>query len=171
MGEDYIILARARIGHVHLKVSSIEHSFEFYHDLLGFEIIIMYGKQAAFISAGGYHHHIGLNTWHSGPDSFGIEGIHQTRWPGGFHRLARCMVGDEQMDAQLRLSGRSELVGICDGGSSGPVHCRYNRRFPVHQNSPGKSCQQPSARMRVPAHRVENSHKNTALCRVYVNKY
>ncbi len=65
MGTDYIIPAQTRIGHVHLKVSDIEKSLAFYRDLLGFEVTTMYGSQAAFISAGGYHHHIGLNTWHS----------------------------------------------------------------------------------------------------------
>ncbi len=57
--------AATRIGHVHLKVSSLEKSLDFYRGLLGFDLITMYGDQAAFISAGGYHHHIGLNTWHS----------------------------------------------------------------------------------------------------------
>lgn len=65
MGKDYTIPAQTRIGHVHLKVSDIEKSLAFYRDLLGFEVTTMYGSQAAFISAGGYHHHIGLNTWHS----------------------------------------------------------------------------------------------------------
>jgi catechol 2,3-dioxygenase len=65
MGTEYIIPAQTRIGHVHLKVSDIEKSLAFYRDLLGFEVTTMYGSQAAFISAGGYHHHIGLNTWHS----------------------------------------------------------------------------------------------------------
>ena len=55
----------ARIGHVHLKVSDLNKSLEFYQGLLGFELTMMYGDQAAFLSAGGYHHHIGLNTWHS----------------------------------------------------------------------------------------------------------
>lgn len=54
-----------RVGHVHLKVSDLNKSLEFYRDLLGFELTMMYGDQAAFLSAGGYHHHIGLNTWHS----------------------------------------------------------------------------------------------------------
>src|SRR5690606_26376805 len=54
-----------RIGHVHLKVSDLKKSLEFYQGLLGFELTMMYGNQAAFLSAGGYHHHIGLNTWHS----------------------------------------------------------------------------------------------------------
>lgn len=65
MGHTYIIPAAARIGHVHLKVSNLERSLAFYCDLLGFQITTMYGSDAAFISAGGYHHHIGLNTWHS----------------------------------------------------------------------------------------------------------
>jgi catechol 2,3-dioxygenase len=61
----YIVPPQTRIGHVHLKVSNIERALEFYHDLLGFEIKARYGDQAVFISAGGYHHHIGLNTWYS----------------------------------------------------------------------------------------------------------
>ncbi len=65
MGNDYTTPAETRIGHVHLKVSDLERSLEFYRDLLGFELTTMYGENAAFLSAGGYHHHIGLNTWHS----------------------------------------------------------------------------------------------------------
>ena len=61
----YKIPSQTRIGHIHLKVSDIKRSLEFYCDLLGFELMLMYGSDAAFISAGGYHHHIGLNTWHS----------------------------------------------------------------------------------------------------------
>ncbi|MEQ8627487.1 VOC family protein [Ekhidna sp.] len=63
--EDYKIPAQARIGHVHLKVANIQRSLDFYCDLLGFELMTTYGDDAAFISAGGYHHHIGLNTWMS----------------------------------------------------------------------------------------------------------
>lgn len=63
--ESYKVPSQTRIGHVHLKVSNIQRSLDFYCGLLGFELIITYGDQAAFISAGGYHHHIGLNTWHS----------------------------------------------------------------------------------------------------------
>lgn len=65
MTNEYKIPAQTRIGHVHLKVSDIQRSLDFYHGLLGFEIVTTYGDQAVFISAGGYHHHIGLNTWHS----------------------------------------------------------------------------------------------------------
>ena len=63
--ETYKAPSQTRIGHVHLKVSNIQRSLDFYCGLLGFELITTYGDQAAFISAGGYHHHIGLNTWHS----------------------------------------------------------------------------------------------------------
>ena len=65
MDTNYNIPAGARIGHVHLKVADLQRALAFYTGLLGFEITTMYGEQAAFISAGGYHHHIGLNTWHS----------------------------------------------------------------------------------------------------------
>lgn len=62
---DYKIPAGTRIGHVHLKVSDLDKALSFYQELLGFEITQRYGSQAVFISAGGYHHHIGLNTWYS----------------------------------------------------------------------------------------------------------
>ena len=65
MDEGYQVPAKTRIGHVHLKVADLERSLEFYCDLLGFELTTTYGTKAAFVSAGGYHHHIGLNTWHS----------------------------------------------------------------------------------------------------------
>src|ERR1043166_1338418 len=62
---NYSIPPGTRIGHVHLKVADLERSLKFYRDLLGFEVRQFYGDSAAFISAGGYHHHIGLNTWYS----------------------------------------------------------------------------------------------------------
>lgn len=55
----------ARIGHVHLKVADLNRALEFYHGVLGFEITQRYGQGAVFLAAGGYHHHIGLNTWES----------------------------------------------------------------------------------------------------------
>ena len=62
---DYKIPSQTRIGHVHLKVSDLNKALAFYRDILGFEVMQHYGAQAVFISAGGYHHHIGLNTWYS----------------------------------------------------------------------------------------------------------
>ncbi len=63
--DDYKIPAGTHIGHIHLKVANLERSLDFYCNLLGFELMTTYGTDAAFISAGGYHHHIGLNVWFS----------------------------------------------------------------------------------------------------------
>ncbi len=65
MKPSYQLPAKTRIGHIHLKVADLNRSLNFYQGLLGFELMARYGTQAAFISAGGYHHHIGLNTWQS----------------------------------------------------------------------------------------------------------
>ena len=65
MDKTYTLPAQADIGHVHLKVSDLDRSLAFYRDVLGFEVTARYGRQAAFLSAGGYHHHLGLNTWES----------------------------------------------------------------------------------------------------------
>jgi catechol 2,3-dioxygenase len=62
---NYTIPANTRIGHIHLKVANLQRAMDFYCGILGFELQQVYGKDAAFISAGGYHHHIGLNTWYS----------------------------------------------------------------------------------------------------------
>lgn len=60
----YKISPEASIGHIHLTVKNLEKSLHFYHDLLGFEVTTWFGDNAVFLSAGGYHHHIGLNTWY-----------------------------------------------------------------------------------------------------------
>jgi len=72
---------QVRIGHVHLKVADLERAIGFYCGVLGFEIMQRYGTQAAFVSAGGYHHHIGLNTWESlggTPPPPGTTGLYHT---------------------------------------------------------------------------------------------
>jgi catechol 2,3-dioxygenase len=73
------INAGIRIGHVHLKVADLERALDFYCGVLGFELMQRRGPQAAFISAGGYHHHIGLNTWESrggNPPAAGTTGLY-----------------------------------------------------------------------------------------------
>ena len=68
-----------RIGHVHLKVADLDRALAFYSGVLGFEVTQRYGRQAAFLSAGGYHHHIGLNTWESSggsPPAPGTTGLY-----------------------------------------------------------------------------------------------
>ena len=71
--------SRVRIGHVHLKVADLQRALDFYCGVLGFELTQRYGEEAAFVSAGGYHHHIGLNTWESrggSPASKGTTGLY-----------------------------------------------------------------------------------------------
>lgn len=77
----YIVPEATRIGHVHLKVADLDRALAFYNGVLGFEITQRYGNQAVFLSAGGYHHHIGLNTWESAggrPPPPGSTGLYHT---------------------------------------------------------------------------------------------
>src|SRR5436305_11205602 len=77
--ESQPIHPEARIGHVHLKVADLDRALNFYRDVLGFELTQRYGNSAAFLSAGGYHHHIGLNTWESSggsPPARGATGLY-----------------------------------------------------------------------------------------------
>ncbi|MGF1621912.1 MAG: VOC family protein [Rhodomicrobiaceae bacterium] len=99
----------ARIGHVHLKVADLQRALGFYVGVLGFELITTYGDQAAFISAGGYHHHIGLNTWESlggSPPPPGTTGL--------FHTAILYPTRAELADAL----GRVEAAGITLDGAS-----------------------------------------------------
>jgi catechol 2,3-dioxygenase len=79
--QTYVVPAGTSIGHVHLKVADLSRALGFYCGVLGFELQQMYGDQAAFISAGAYHHHIGLNTWESKggqPPAPGTTGLYHT---------------------------------------------------------------------------------------------
>ncbi len=98
------------IGHVHLKVSSIDRSLDFYCGVLGFELITVLGDSAAFVSAGGYHHHIGLNTWHSrgaGPPPSRATGLYHVaiRFPT---RRDLANVLKRVIDATVPLQGASD---------------------------------------------------------------
>ena len=76
-----VLPKETRIGHVHLKVADLERAIGFYQGVLGFDLVTRYGTQAAFLSAGGYHHHIGLNTWESlggTPAPNGHTGLYHT---------------------------------------------------------------------------------------------
>ena len=106
----YTVPAQTRIGHVHLKVADLDRSLAFYHELLGFEIIQRYGSQAVFISAGGYHHHIGLNTWHSkgaGPAPVNVPGLYHTAilYPT---RKDLAVILKRLIDAKYPLTGASD---------------------------------------------------------------
>jgi catechol 2,3-dioxygenase len=98
------------IGHVHLKVSDLDRALAFYRDVLGFEEMARMGDQAAFISAGGYHHHIGLNTWESrggSPPPPGSTGLYHTaiRYPT---RTALATAVRRVVEAGVPLSGASD---------------------------------------------------------------
>ena len=100
----------ADIGHVHLKVSDLDRALAFYRDILGFEEMARMGDQAAFISAGGYHHHIGLNTWESrggSPPPPGSTGLYHTaiRYPT---RAALAKALKRVVEAGVPLSGASD---------------------------------------------------------------
>jgi catechol 2,3-dioxygenase len=105
---------RVEIGHVHLKVSDLERSLAFYCGVLGFELTTRYGPDAAFISAGGYHHHIGLNTWESRGGSRPPPGT-----TGLYHVAIRYPDRRTLADALLRLRRAGiPLLGAADHGVS-----------------------------------------------------
>ena len=110
----YTVPAGTRIGHIHLQVTDLERAVGFYHDLLGFEVMLRVDS-AAFLSADGYHHHIGLNTWHS---RGGRPAEHQGV-AGLFHAaiLYQDRVGLAQAGRRLREAGYP-LSGAADHGVS-----------------------------------------------------
>jgi catechol 2,3-dioxygenase len=104
------IIAGTRIGHVHLKVADLDRALGFYCGVLGFELMQRYGDQAAFISAGGYHHHIGLNTWESkggSPPPPGTTGLFHTAilYPS---RAALADALHRVLQAGISLDGASD---------------------------------------------------------------
>ena len=108
--EQYTIPPNTHIGHVHLKVSDLQRSIDFYCGLLGFELMVKYGTQAAFISAGGYHHHIGLNTWHSKgqpPAPVTAPGLYHTAilYP---ERKDLAIILQRLIDAKYPITGASD---------------------------------------------------------------
>lgn len=103
-----------RIGHVHLKVADLERALKFYHGVLGFQVTQGYGQDAVFISAGGYHHHIGLNTWQSkngAPPAPGTTGL--------YHLAILYPTRVALADALKRLiEARVPILGAADHGVS-----------------------------------------------------
>jgi len=110
----------ASIGHVHLKVADLERSLAFYRDVLGFEVTQRVGKQAAFLSADGYHHHLGLNTWESAGG--------QPPAPGttGLYHVALLYPSRAELGEAVRrvLSAGIPLEGAADHGVSEAVYLR-----------------------------------------------
>jgi catechol 2,3-dioxygenase len=108
------------IGHVHLKVSDLERSLAFYRDALGFEVTQRFGRQAAFLSAGGYHHHIGLNTWES------VGGQPPPPGATGLYHLAILYPTRAELADAVRhvLKAGMLLDGAADHGVSEAVYLR-----------------------------------------------
>jgi catechol 2,3-dioxygenase len=112
--------ARVDIGHVHLKVADLDRAVGFYRDVLGFEVQQHFGSEAAFLSAGGYHHHIGLNTWQSGGGSPPPPGS-----TGLFHLAIRYPDRAALADAVRRVvAAQVPLDGASDHGVSEAVYLR-----------------------------------------------
>ena len=109
-----------RIGHVHLKVADLERALAFYRDVLGFEVTQRLGRQAAFLSAGGYHHHIGLNTWES------AGGVPPARGTTGLYHVAILYPTRALLADALRrvLAASIELEGASDHGVSEALYLR-----------------------------------------------
>jgi catechol 2,3-dioxygenase len=114
------------IGHVHLKVADLDRALAFYRDVLGFELMQRMGDQVAFLSAGGYHHHIGLNTWESqggSPPPPGTTGLYHlaVRFPT---RAALARALRRVLDAGIRIDGAadhgvSEAIYLRDPDANG----------------------------------------------------
>jgi catechol 2,3-dioxygenase len=109
-----------RIGHVHLKVADLERALGFYCGVLGFELMQRFGSSAAFVSAGGYHHHIGLNTWES------LGGSPPPPRATGLYHLAILYPARAELAAALRRlqAAKIPLDGAADHGVSEALYLR-----------------------------------------------
>src|SRR5687767_7656448 len=115
-----VIHPQTRIGHVHLKVADLERAIAFYRGVLGFELTQRYGEQAAFLSAGGYHHHIGLNTWES------LDGSAPPAGSTGLYHLAILYPTRAELADALRRLLKVGIVldGASDHGVSEALYLR-----------------------------------------------
>lgn len=111
---------RVRVGHVHLKVADLERALGFYRDVLGFEVTQQHGREVAFLSAGGYHHYIALNTWES------LGGSPPPRGATGLFHLAVLFPTRAALASALRrvLAAGIELDGASDHGVSEALYLR-----------------------------------------------
>ena len=114
----YRVPAGTDIGHVHLKVADLDRALDFYTGILGFELVARMGPEAAFISAGGYHHHIGLNTWES------AGGTPPARHHTGLYHLAIRYPTRADLATALRrlMNAKVTLQGAADHGVSEAVY-------------------------------------------------
>lgn len=112
--------AGVRVGHVHLKVADLERAIQFYSGVLGFDVMQRWGRSAAFLSAGGYHHHIGLNTWES------RDGAPPPRGTTGLYHVAFLYPSRPALADALRrlIAAGIPLEGAADHGVSEALYLR-----------------------------------------------
>ncbi len=131
---DYVIPAGTDIGHVHLKVADLDRALAFYQGVLGFELVARMGRQAAFVSAGGYHHHIGLNTWESrggSPPPSGSTGL--------YHVAIRYPTRADLAEALRRVVAAGVSIdGAADHGVSEALYLRdpYGNGIELYRDRP-----------------------------------
>ena len=109
----YTAPAETRVGHVHLKVSDLERSIAFYRDVLGFHVTLRYGENAAFMAAGSYHHHLGLNTWES------LGGAPSPKKNAGLYHAAFVYPDRAALGSGGRTGARVWRQHLRGGGSRG----------------------------------------------------
>jgi catechol 2,3-dioxygenase len=109
-----------RVGHVHLKVGNLERAIDFYHGVLGFDVVQKLGERAAFLSAGGYHHHIGLNTWES------LDGPSPAPGTTGLYHTAFLYPNRKTLADALKrvIAAGIDLDGAADHGVSESLYLR-----------------------------------------------
>lgn len=116
--ESYTVPARTRIGHVHLQVTDLDKALGFYCGVLGFQLMQRFGPQAAFISAGGYHHHIGLNTWNS------LGGPRARKHGAGLYHTAILYATRAELAGALKqlVAADYPITGAADHGVSEAIY-------------------------------------------------
>lgn len=120
MTDSYRAPSGTHIGHVHLKVADLDRAIDFYQNTMGFDLVFRYGSQAAFLSAGGYHHHIGLNTWES------AGGPPPPRGTTGLYHFALNYPERRDLAAALRriLDRGWSIDGASDHGTHEAIYLR-----------------------------------------------
>ena len=116
--DDYVVPAQTRIGHVHLQVTDLDKALGFYCGVLGFQLMQRFGPQAAFISAGGYHHHIGLNTWNS------LGGPRARKQGAGLYHTAILYATRAELAGALKQLAAADypITGAADHGVSEAIY-------------------------------------------------
>lgn len=131
---NFRIHPEAKIGHIHLTVSDLDRSIDFYRNILGFEITQFYGKEAVFLSAGNYHHHIGLNTWAgkgASPAPFGHTGL---------YHFAICLPDRKELARVVKrlYEVNYKIEGASDHGVSESIYLRDpdNNGIEIYRDRP-----------------------------------